>query len=160
MNCESVHTHWIVLCLRARRTSDDPDLGELTAAVDGQPHPVCPETSSPRVITPTMKMNRSQGEIFFLYLFIHFLLKSAVESRGSRADILISGWQSATWMCWRNLGGGAARVGGQRERRGWGVGGVKGWRSREKWQLVHRRRGKQDWTQMGEDSRWQHSQPR
>lgn len=30
MNCESVHIHWIVLCLQARRTSYDPDLRGLT----------------------------------------------------------------------------------------------------------------------------------
>lgn len=70
MNCESVHTHWIVLCLQARRTSDDPDRG---GTVDGlwkvSPRSVCPETSSSGVITPKMKMKKFQGEIFLVYVF-------------------------------------------------------------------------------------------
>lgn len=120
MNCESVHTHWIVLCLRARRTSDDPDLAGLWMV---SPTPSARRHPLPGSSRRQWRWIAPEEKSFFLYLFIHFLLKSAVESRGSRADILISGWQSATWMCWRNLGGAAARVGGQRERR---VGGVEG----------------------------------
>lgn len=150
MNCESVHTHWIVLCLRARRTSDDPDLAGLTAAVDGQPHPVCPETSSPRVITPTMKMNRSQGEIFFLYLFIHFLLKSAVGSRGSRADI----FDFRMAKCYMNVLEEFRRCCSESWRSKTEAGGGEGLAlQREMAACPQAARAKQDWTQMGQDSR-------
>lgn len=140
MNCESVHTHWIVLCLKARRTSDDPPVSEGWLWGCGWSAPPCLPGDN------LFQGHRAENEqiprwnLFVDFFWAFFLMKSALEKQ-QHTGALVPGWQSATQMCWRNWGGAAARVGGQRER---AVGGRERgrWRSGEKWQLVHRRRRK------------------